>query len=35
LLTNEAIEKYILTTRNNAKKSIIKIGRTSDDNSEN
>ena len=35
LLTNEAIEKYILANRNNAKKSIIKIGRPSDDNSEN
>jgi hypothetical protein len=35
LLTNEAISKYILSTRNNAEKSIIKIGRTSHDNSEN
>lgn len=27
LLTNEAIEKYILTTRNDSTKSIIKIGK--------
>jgi hypothetical protein len=31
LLTNEAIEKYILANRNDAKKSIIKIGKLQED----
>jgi hypothetical protein len=35
LLTNEAIEKYILSNRNNAKKSIIKIGKRPEDPDEN
>jgi len=35
LLTNEAIEKYILSNRNNSQKSIVKIGKISDDKKEN
>uniref|UniRef100_A0A6C0JWE1 Uncharacterized protein n=1 Tax=viral metagenome TaxID=1070528 RepID=A0A6C0JWE1_9ZZZZ len=35
LLTNEAIEKYILSKRNDASKSIIKIGKISEDGQEN
>jgi hypothetical protein len=35
LLTNEAIEKYILSKRNDASKSIIQIGKISEDGQEN
>lgn len=35
LLTNEAIEKYILSNRNDSTKSIIKIGKVSDEKSDN
>jgi hypothetical protein len=34
LLTNEAIEKYILSNRNDSTKSIIKIGKVSDEKSD-